>query len=81
MEREGKVNTIGLNYMVGYCLTSMLSKRDRQLLLETKRLLEEILETEEILADKKLMFRLKKSDEDVEAGQILTLDELKNKLK
>lgn len=62
-------------------MTSILSKRDRQLLLETKRLLEEILETEEILADKKLMFRLKKSDEDVEAGQILTLDELKNELK
>ncbi len=81
MEGEGKVNTIEINYMVGYCLTLILSKRDRQLLLETKRLLEEILETEEILADKKLMFRLKKSDEDVEAGQILTLDELKNELK
>lgn len=62
-------------------MTLMLSKRDRQLLLETKRLLEEILETEAILADKKLMSRLKKSDEDVEAGRILTLDELKNELK
>ena len=61
--------------------TSLLTPKDRKLLAETKRLLEEVLETEEILNDEILMDSIRESEEDVKAGRVYSLDELKNELK
>ncbi len=60
---------------------ALLTAEDRKLLLETKRLMEEVLETEEILADKELMTSIRRSREDVKAGRVTSLEQLKRELK
>lgn len=62
-------------------ITYLLTSKDRRLLLETKKLLEEILETEEVLSNEALMKSIRESEEDIKAGRVYSLDELKNELK
>jgi hypothetical protein len=60
---------------------SLLTQQDRQLLLETRNILEELLETEEILRDKPLMKSIMDSRRDVKAGRVYTVAQLKQKLR
>lgn len=60
---------------------SMLSAQERKLLLETRDILEELLETEEVLRDEGLMKSIRDSREDVRAGRLYTIEELKSKLR
>jgi hypothetical protein len=60
---------------------SLLTQEDRRLLLETRDILEELLETEEVLKDKTLMKSIEQSRKDVKAGRVYTLDQLKQKLR
>jgi len=59
----------------------MLSAQERKLLLETRDILEELLETEEVLRDEALMKSIRDSREDVRAGRLYTIEELKSKLR
>lgn len=59
---------------------SLLSQQDRRLLLETRHLLEELLETEEVLRDKRLMKSIKESQRDLRSGRIYTFEELRRRL-
>jgi hypothetical protein len=58
----------------------LLSAQERKLLLETRGILEELLETEEILRDKALMKSVKDSQTDVKTGRIYRIEQLKNQL-
>jgi len=60
---------------------SMLSAQERKLLSETRDILEELLETEEVLRDKTLMKSIRNSQEDVKMGRLYTIEELKSKLR
>jgi hypothetical protein len=60
---------------------SLLTQQDRQLLLETRNILEELLETEEVLRDKALMRSILQSRRDVKAGKVYTVAQLKRKLR
>ncbi len=60
---------------------SLLTQQDRQLLLETRDVLEELLETEEILRDKALMKSIVQSRKDVKTGRFYTIAQLKQKLR
>jgi len=60
---------------------SMLSAQERKLLLETRDILVELLETEEVLRDKALTKSIRDSQEDVKAGRLYTVEELKSKLR
>jgi len=59
---------------------SMLSAQERKLLLETRDILEELLETEEVLRDEVLMKSIRDSREDVKTGRLYTIEQLKSKL-
>ena len=54
----------------------MLSAQERKLLLETRDILEELLETEEVLRDEGLMKSLRDSREDVKTGRLYTIEQL-----
>jgi len=60
---------------------SMLSAQERKLLLETRDILEELLETEEVLRDKALTKSIRDSQEDVKMGRLYTIEQLKSKLR
>ena len=60
---------------------SMLSAQERKLLSETRDILEELLETEEVLRDRRLMRSIKDSREDVRMGRLYTIEQLKSKLR
>jgi hypothetical protein len=60
---------------------SLLTQQDRKLLLETRNILEELLETEEALRDSALMESIKQSRTDVKAGRVYTFAQLKQKLR
>ncbi len=60
---------------------SLLSTQDRKLLLETRHLLEELLETEEVLRDKGLMKSIKESQRDMKMGRLYTIEQLKRELR
>jgi PHD/YefM family antitoxin component YafN of YafNO toxin-antitoxin module len=60
---------------------SLLTQQDRALLLETRNILEELLETEEILRDKVLMRSIRQSRRDLKAGRVYTVAQLKQKLR
>lgn len=59
---------------------SLLSTQDRKLLLETRHLLEELLETEEVLRDKALMKSIRESQGDMKMGRVYTIEQLKREL-
>jgi hypothetical protein len=60
---------------------SLLTQQDRRLLLETRSILDELLETEEVLRDRGLMKSIKQSRKDVKAGRVYTIRQLKRKLR
>ena len=60
---------------------SLLSAPERRLLMETRDLLEELLETEEVLKDKALMRSVKDSQRDVKAGRLYTIEQIKKQLR
>ena len=60
---------------------SMLSAQERKLLSETRDILEELLETEEVLRDRALTKSIRDSQEDAKAGRLYTIEELKSKLR
>lgn len=60
---------------------SLLTQQDRQLLLETRNILDELLETEEVLRDKALMKSIMHSRRDVRAGRVYTFAQLKQELR
>jgi PHD/YefM family antitoxin component YafN of YafNO toxin-antitoxin module len=51
------------------------------LLRETRNILEELLETEEVLRDKALMKSIMQSRRDLKAGRVHTVAQLKQKLR
>jgi len=59
----------------------LLSTQDRKLLLETRHLLEELLETEEVLRDKALTKSIRESQADVKSGRLCTIARLKRQLR
>jgi hypothetical protein len=59
----------------------MLSAQEMKLLLETRDILEELLETEEVLKDKALTKSIRDSREDVKIGRLYTIEQLKSKLR
>jgi len=60
---------------------ALLTKRDRKLLTETKKIMEEILETQEVLADRRLVDSIKRSKRDLKSGRVLEWEQLKHELK
>jgi hypothetical protein len=62
----------------GYLL---LSTQERKLLSQTRDILEELLETEEVLRDRALMKSIKDSQRDVKAGRLYRIEELKKQLR
>lgn len=60
---------------------SLLSTQDRKLLLETRHLLDELLETEEVLRDKALMKSIRESQRDMKMGRFYTIEQLKRELR
>jgi len=59
----------------------LLTDEDRALLLKVSSLLEEIIETLEILEDEETMKSIKQSEEDVKAGRVRGYDEFLKELK
>jgi hypothetical protein len=59
----------------------MLSAQERKLLSETRDILEELSETEEVLRDKALMKSIRNSKEDARMGRLYTIEQLKTKLR
>jgi hypothetical protein len=51
------------------------------LLLEARDILDELLETEEVLRDKTLMKSIRQSRRDLKAGRVYSLAQLKQKLR
>ena len=60
---------------------SLLTQQDRRLLLETRNILEELLETEEVLKDRILMESIKQSRKDLKSGRVYSIAELKQRLR
>ncbi len=60
---------------------TLLTAHDRKLLVETKKLMEEVLETEELLADKEFIDSIKRSKQDLRAGKVVSWEQLKRELK
>ena len=60
---------------------TLLSGQDRKLLAETKKAIEEVLETQEITADRELMKSIKRSKREVKAGRTVDWEQLKRELK
>ena len=59
----------------------LLYVQERKLLLETRNILEELLETVEVLRDKALMKSVKDSQRDVKRGRLCTVEQLKKQLR
>jgi PHD/YefM family antitoxin component YafN of YafNO toxin-antitoxin module len=59
----------------------LLTDEDRTLLLKMNTLLEELIETLEILEDEDTMKAIKEAEEDVKAGRVRSYDEFIKELK
>jgi hypothetical protein len=59
----------------------LLTDEDRSLLFKVSSLLEEILETLDILEDKDLMGSIREAEEDVKAGRVRSYEEFIEELK
>ena len=59
----------------------LLTDEDKELLRRVSELLEEILETLEVMADEELMRAIREAEEDVRAGRVRDYEELINELK
>ena len=60
---------------------SLLTQQDRKLLLETRNILDELLETEEVLRDRALMESISQSRRDVKTGSFYSIAQLKQQLR
>ena len=60
---------------------ALLTDEDRELLRRVHALLEEVLETLEILADKELVEALKEAEEDVRVGRVRDYEEFIKELR
>lgn len=58
----------------------MLSQKEIKLITETRGLLEELLETLEIMGDKNLMKEIRKAQEDIKEGRVRDFDEFVKEL-
>jgi PHD/YefM family antitoxin component YafN of YafNO toxin-antitoxin module len=58
-----------------------LSEQDRRLLLETRRLLDELLETLDVLSNPEELRALKESEKEMRKGKLTPLDDLIHELK
>jgi len=61
--------------------STLLTDEDRTLLLKISSLLEEVIETLEILKDEETMKSIEEAEEDVKAGRIRGYDEFLKELK
>ncbi len=61
--------------------STLLTDEDRTLLLKVSSLLEEIIETLEILEDEETIKAIKEAEEDVKAGRVRSYDEFIKELK
>jgi hypothetical protein len=59
----------------------LLTDEDRALLLKVSNLLEEIVETFNILEDEEMMASIKQAEKDVKAGKVRDYDEFLSELK
>jgi hypothetical protein len=59
----------------------LLTDEDRALLVKVSNLLEEIVETFNILEDKKMMASIRKAEKDVKSGKVRDYDEFLAELK
>ena len=60
---------------------SILTDEDRKLLLRVNQLLEEVLETLEVMSDKETAEAIREAEEDVKAGRIRGYDEFVEELR
>ena len=60
---------------------SLLSAQEKKLLLETRDILEELLETEQVLEDETLMKSIRTSQRDLQVGKVYTIERLKKQLR
>ena len=60
---------------------SILTDEDRRLLLRVNQLLEEVLETLEVMSDKETVEAIREAKEDVKAGRIRGYDEFVEELR
>lgn len=58
----------------------VLSEEDRKLLLDTRKLLEELLETLDILSNPEEIRALEQSEKEMKEGKLTSLDDLANEL-
>jgi hypothetical protein len=59
----------------------LLTDEDRALLLKVSNLLEEIVETFNILEDEEMMASIKQAEKDIKAGKVRDYDEFLSELK
>jgi len=59
----------------------LLTNKDRTLLLRVSNLLEEIIETIDILEDKETMKSIKRAEEDIKAGRVRSYKDFLKELK
>jgi aminoglycoside phosphotransferase family enzyme len=59
----------------------LLSEQERKLLMETRDILEELLEADGVLRDKALMKFIKASHGDLKADRVCTIEQLKRQLR
>ena len=60
---------------------SILTDEDRRLLLRVSRLLEEVLETLEVVSDRETVKAIREAEEDVKAGRVRGYDEFVEELR
>ena len=60
---------------------SILTDEDRKLLLRVNQLLEEVLETLEVMSDKETVEAIREAEEDVKAGRVRGYDEFVEELR
>jgi len=60
---------------------SILTEEDRKLLIRVNRLLEEVLETLEVMGDNGTVKAIREGEEDVKAGRVRSYDEFVEELR
>ena len=60
---------------------SILTDEDRKLLLRVSRLLEEVLETLEVVSDRETVKAIREAEEDLKAGRVRGYDEFVEELR
>ena len=60
---------------------SILTDEDRRLLLRVSRLLEEVLETLEVVSDRETVKAIREAEEDMKAGRVRGYDEFVEELR